>query len=62
MERKVYSKYGFLLQKKFGKKWIDWKGVANSKTTILEMGGNPELWVKIVAGWEIDQESIYGGK
>jgi len=54
MERKTYHKYGFLLQKKIGKKWIDWKGVANSKETILEMGGNPDKWYKVVAGFEID--------
>lgn len=56
MERKVYHKHGFLLQKKVGKKWIDWKGVADSKETILEMGGNPNLWYKVVAGFEIDME------
>ena len=56
MERKVYHKHGFLLQKKIGKKWVDWKGVANSKETILEMGGNPDIWYKVVAGWEIDAE------
>lgn len=54
-ERKVYHIHGFLLQKKFGKKWVDWKGVADSKETILEMGGNPEIfWHKVVAGFEID--------
>lgn len=56
MERKTYHKHGFLLQKKIGKKWVDWKGVANSKETILEMGGNPDMWYKVVAGFEIDME------
>lgn len=60
MERKVYIECGFLLQKKFGKRWIDWKGVANSKEAILKMGGNPDKWHHVIAGWEIDMEDKNG--
>lgn len=54
---KVYHKHGFLLKKRFGKKLVDLEGVANSKQTILEMGGNPDKWHHVIAGWEIAKEN-----
>ena len=54
MERKTYHKYGFLVQRKIGKKWIDWQGVAGSESVILEMGGDPEKWRKAGVGFEIN--------
>ena len=54
LERKVYHKWGFLLQKRVGKKWIDWQGVAGSEEIILEMGGDPKGWKRTGVGLEIN--------
>lgn len=54
LERKVYHKWGFLVQKRIGKKWIDWQGVAGSVEVILEMGGDPKVWRRSGVGFEIN--------
>lgn len=60
--RKVYHRYGFLVQYKFGKKWIDWQGVAGSEQVVIEMGGNPVGWKRSGAGLEINpREPKYPG-
>lgn len=52
--RKVYHKWGFLVQHKIGKKFIDYQGVAGSEQVILEMGGDPSRWKKSGAGYVIN--------
>lgn len=54
LERKVYHRWGFLVQKRVGKKWIDWQGVAGSEDVILEMGGDPKGWRRSGAGLVIN--------
>lgn len=54
IERKIYHKWGFLVQIKIGKKWIDWQGVAGSEQVVLEMGGNPIGWKKAGVGLVIN--------
>lgn len=54
MERKVYHKHGFLVQKRFGKKWVDYQGVAGSEIDIIEMNGDPTKWKRVGAGFGIN--------
>lgn len=54
IERKIYHRWGFLLQRRFGKKWVDWQGVAGSEQVILEMSGDPSKWKKVGPGFEIN--------
>lgn len=52
--RKVYHQHGFLVQRKIGKKFVDYQGVAGSEQAILEMGGDFSKWKKVGAGFEIN--------
>ena len=55
--RKFYCEHGFLVQKRVGKKWTDWQGVAGTTDDILSMQGTPSEWKKQEAGFYIDKDA-----